>query len=112
MLHLVVMAVLTDGEGGLVRCVEGAGTHLRVGLHTVRAVTGETLHEVARGVALLVPETGAAEVAAVRVPVDIRRLFSGRRGAHVDGVIGWAGAAVAVLAEVGGAGHLDELVEL
>src|SRR3990170_1275437 len=111
MLHLVVVAVLADGEKRLVRCVEGDGIHLRVGLSAVRAVAGEALHQIAGGVALRVPEAGAAKVACVRVPVDIRRLYSGRRGAHVDGVVGGASAAVAVLAEVGGAGHLDELVE-
>src|SRR3990170_3382339 len=106
------VAVLAHGEERLVRCVEGDGIYLRVGLSSVGAVAGKTLQEVARGVALRVPEAGAAEVAAVRVPVDIRRLYAGRRGAHVDGVVGGTGAAVAGLAEVGSAGHLDEIVVL
>src|SRR3972149_11178159 len=99
-----VMAVLAHGEERLMRRVEGDGIHVGVGLSAVRAVAGEALHEVAGGVALRVPEAGAAEVARVRVPVDIRRLYPGRGGAHVDGVVGGAGAAVAGRAQDGGAG--------
>src|SRR3990170_2751071 len=106
------LAVFAHGGERLVRCGEGDGIFFRVWASSVGAVAGKTLQEVAGGVALCVPEAGAAEVAAVRVPVDIRRLYAGRRGAHVDGVIGGAGAAVAGLAEVGSAGHLDEIVVL
>src|SRR3990172_9184394 len=72
-------------------------------------MAGQAFHEAARTCPRGVPEPGSAEIAGLRVPVAVRRRYTGCRRVDIDGVVRWSGAEVAVAAEVGAARQLQEL---